>query len=94
MRLGYAQREDNQISREIFEVFVPCDQDTLTLQTDRQTDGHTTCRGNTAVCVTSRGNNRPRFAIFSVYSLIHSSNTLKSTLKCVGSIKLGPTRAL
>jgi len=26
------------------------------LQTDPQTDGHATCRSNTALCVASRGN--------------------------------------
>jgi len=33
------------------------DHDTSTLQTDRRTDGQTTCLGNTALRVASRGNN-------------------------------------
>ena len=33
------------------------DQDTSTSQTDRRTDRRTTCYGNTALCVASRGKN-------------------------------------
>ena len=34
------------------------DHDTSTSQTDRQTDGRAICRGNTALCVASRGKSR------------------------------------
>jgi len=33
-----------------------CDQGTLMSQTDRETDGLTICRSNTALCAASRGN--------------------------------------
>jgi len=36
-----------------------CNHNTSTLRTDRQTDGQTTCHSNTALCVASRGKNRP-----------------------------------
>jgi len=34
------------------------DHDTSTLQTNRQTDGQTTCCGNTTLCMASHGKNR------------------------------------
>ena len=37
------------------------DHDTSTSQTDGQTDRRTTCHGNTALRVASRGKNRPIF---------------------------------
>jgi len=46
------------ISRQIiFQEFEPIDHDTSTSQTDGRTDRRTTCHGNTALRVASRGKN-------------------------------------
>ena len=44
-----------------------CDHDTSTSQTDGQTDRRTTCHGNTALRVASRGNKNAHFASVLMY---------------------------
>ena len=46
------------------------DHDTSTLQTDRQTDGRTTCLGNTALRVASRGKKEHMISMYSAFKIL------------------------
>jgi len=57
-----ALKNDLLTNREIISNLCDQDRPTSTSRTDGQTDGRTTCRSNTALCVASRGkNNRLAF---------------------------------
>ena len=64
---GSAEGEDPILTSRkiIFEYSNICEYNTSTLQSYRQTDGgtdkQTTCRGNTALSIASRGNKTPGF---------------------------------
>ena len=98
--LGSAESEMvNLISREIiFAEFQPIWSRYLNV-TDRQTDGRTTCHGNTALRVASRGKNGSRAADFirllsvHIYAIVQIFVQLSSTLTKLCHIKCDTKRA-